>query len=163
MISSVLKKNASTGIITAMKRFSFMGICLLLFLPAAVFSGPHARAQDALPQEQSGLSQPVLVEAVMCEAIEKFKPVNQAVVFSISLGRVFCYTGFDPVPEETTIYHRWYRQDRLISSAKLVLNPPKWSSFSSMQLREADKGPWRVEIIDSREKQIKTLRFSIVD
>ncbi|HKL00374.1 MAG TPA: DUF2914 domain-containing protein [Desulfotignum sp.] len=146
-----------------MKLFSFMRICLLLFLPAAVFFGPHARAQDVLPQGQSGLKQPVLVEAAMCEAIERFKPVNQAVVFSISLGRVFCFTGFDPVPEETTIYHRWYKQDRLISSARLVLNPPKWSSFSTMQLREADKGPWRVEIVDSRNNLMKTLRFSIVD
>ncbi|MEE4365102.1 MAG: DUF2914 domain-containing protein [Desulfotignum sp.] len=131
---------------------------MLLLLPAAAFFTSHARARDTLSMDQ-----PVLVEAVMCEAIEKFKPVNQAVVFSISLGRVFCFTEFDPVPQETTVYHRWYRQDRLISTAKLVLNPPKWSSFSSMQLREADKGPWRVEIVDSREKLMKTLRFSISD
>ncbi len=136
---------------------------MLLFLPAVVFFTSHARGRDVLSVDQSGLNQPVLVEAVMCEAIEKFKPLNQAVVFSISLGRVFCFTGFDPVPEETTIYHRWYRQDRLISSTKLVLNPPKWASFSSMQLREADKGPWRVEIVDSRENLMKILRFSISD
>ncbi len=140
-----------------MKPF-FKLISMLLLLPAAVFFSSHARARDALSKDQ-----PVLVEAVMCEAIEKFKPVNQAVVFSISLGRVFCFTGFDPVPEETTVYHRWYRQDRLISTAKLVLHPPKWASFSSMQLREADKGPWRVEIVDSQEKLMKTLRFSISD
>ncbi len=136
---------------------------MLLLLPAAAFFTSHARARDTLSTDQPVLIQPVLVAAVMCEAIEKFKPVNQAVVFSISLGRVFCFTEFDPVPQETTVYHRWYRQDRLISTAKLVLNPPKWSSFSTMQLREADKGPWRVEIVDSREKLMKTLRFSISD
>lgn len=151
-----------------MKPFSFSLMCMLLFLPAAVFFGPHARAQnpladDLLSGENPLLLQPVLVQAVMCEAIERFKPLNQAVVFSISLGRVFCFTAFDQVQQETMVYHRWYRQDRLISNAKLVLNPPKWSSFSSMQLREADKGPWRVEVVDSQENLMETLRFSIVD
>jgi len=151
-----------------MKPFFFRLMCMLLFLPAAVFFGPDARAQnplsDDLPSgEHPQLLQPVLVQAVMCEAIERFKPVNNAVVFSISLGRVFCFTAFDPVHQETIVYHRWYRQDRLISNAKLVLNPPKWSSFSSMQLREADKGPWRVEVVDSQENLMETLRFSIVD
>ncbi|MCF8090975.1 MAG: DUF2914 domain-containing protein [Desulfotignum sp.] len=134
-------------------------VCLL----ASAVGVPCAPAQDQLPLIRQQPEPPVLVAAVMCEAIEKFKPVNQAVVFSISLGRVFCFTAFDPVHEETSVYHHWYRQDRLISSAKLVLNPPKWSSFSSMQLREADKGPWRVEIVDSRGKLMKTLRFSISD
>jgi len=120
-------------------------------------------AQDLEPVMESVPEPPVLVQAQMCEAIEKFMPVNPAVVFSISLGRVYCFTAFDPVYEETVVYHRWYRQDRLISNARLVLNPPKWSSFSSMQLRPADKGPWRVEIVDNREKLMKVLRFSISD
>jgi hypothetical protein len=130
----------------------------------AVVAGiPRAWAQDLEPVMESVPEPPVLVQAQMCEAIEKFMPVNPAVVFSISLGRVYCFTAFDPVYEETVVYHRWYRQDRLISNARLVLNPPKWSSFSSMQLRPADKGPWRVEVVDSRENLIKTLRFSISD
>ncbi|MCA1792524.1 MAG: DUF2914 domain-containing protein [Desulfobacteraceae bacterium] len=131
---------------------------VLLFLFAMAAAGTYVRAQD-----QPGAASPVLVQAVMCEAIENFKPVNQAVVFSISLGRVYCFTAFDPVLEQTDIYHRWFRQDRLISNAKLVLTPPKWSSFSSVQLRSADKGPWRVEIVDSQGMLMKTLRFSISD
>jgi hypothetical protein len=137
----------------------FFVVCLM----AAMGGVSCALAQDPVPQMQPVTAPPVLVQAQMCEAIEKFKPVNPAVVFSLSLGRVFCFTAFDPVPEETVVFHRWYRQDRLISNARLVLNTPKWSSFSSMQLRSADKGPWRVEIIDSRENLMQTLRFSISD
>ncbi len=133
-------------------------VAVLLFLYAGAAAGPHVLAQD-----QPKAAQPVLVQAVMCETIENFKPVNQAVVFSISLGRVYCFTAFDPVPEQSDIHHRWYRQDLLISNATLVLTPPKWSSFSSMQLREADKGPWRVEIVDNQGMLMKTLRFSISD
>jgi hypothetical protein len=139
-------------------RVLFM-ICLL----TVAVSPPWARAKDTEAVTGQLPEPPVLVRADMCETIEKFLPVNPAVVFSISLGRVYCFTAFDPVYEETVIYHRWFRQDRLISNARLVLNPPKWASFSSMQLRSADKGPWRVEIVDARENLLKTLRFSISD
>lgn len=140
-------------------------ICSLLIicLVSAVTATSRIYAQVQSPVMAPVSEPPVLVQAQMCEAIERFQPVNPAVVFSISLGRVYCFSAFDPVFEESIVYHRWYRQDRLISNTRLVLNPPKWSSFSSMQLRPADKGPWRVEIVDSRDKLLKTLRFSISD
>jgi hypothetical protein len=53
--------------------------------------------------------------------------------------------------------------DKLSTKKKLVLKPPRWSTFSSIQLREADKGPWRVEITDDDENILRILRFSIVD
>ncbi len=99
----------------------------------------------------------------MCETIERYTPVNEAVVFSIDLGRLSCYTTFDPVPEQTIIYHKWYHRGVLISSKRLTINPPRWSSFTSMQLRATDKGPWQVEVTDADGKIYRTLRFSITD
>ncbi len=104
-----------------------------------------------------------MVQSVMCEAIESFQPVNPAVVFSISQGEVFCYSNFDPVIEKTFIFHKWYKKDKLIFTMRLTLSPPKWSTFSRIQIRNADKGPWRVEIRDSDEVLLKTLRFSMAD
>lgn len=105
----------------------------------------------------------VMVQAVMCEAIENFQPRNPAVVFSISQGEVFCFSDFDPVFEKTQIFHKWYNKDNLIFTIPLTLTPPKWSSFSRIQIRSADKGPWRVEIRDENDTLLQTLRFSMVD
>lgn len=105
----------------------------------------------------------VMDQAVMCEAIENFQPVNPAVVFSISLGEVFCFSNFDPVFEKTHIFHKWYKRDKLIFTMQLTLSPPKWSSFSRIQIRDADKGPWRVEIRDMEDTLMQTLRFSMAD
>lgn len=149
--------------IPEMKIISGIYTFFLVSLFVGGFSIPRAWVQEPAPVIGPVSEPPVLIQAQMCESIERFLPVNPAVVFSISLGRVYCFTAFDPVYEETVVYHRWYRQDRLISNARLVLNPPKWSSFSSMQLRSADKGPWRVEIVDGREKVLKILRFGISD
>ena len=57
----------------------------------------------ALSQERQNVSTPpsdklTLGHAVMCEGIRDYKPENVAVVFSISIGRVSCYTAFDVVP-----------------------------------------------------------------
>lgn len=74
-----------------------------------------------------------------------------------------CFTAFDRVPRETNIYHDWIRRDSLIFRKKLVLKPPSWSSVSSIQLREADIGPWRVEIRDADGALLHVLRFSITE
>ncbi len=99
----------------------------------------------------------------MCEGIKELTPENQAIVFSITIGRVSCFTSFDPVPEETFIYHNWFCRDRLSTRIKLSLQPPRWSTFSSIQLREADQGPWRVEVTDQDGRILHLLRFSITD
>ncbi len=104
-----------------------------------------------------------LAEAVMCESIESYAPQTPAVVFSINIGKVNCYSNFDPVPEKTHIYHRWYFKDRLTTRKRLYLKPPRWGTYTSIQLREADRGPWRVEIADKDGNILKILRFSITD
>lgn len=104
-----------------------------------------------------------LVNAAMCEKIENLNPINEAVVFPVSIGQVYCLTNFDPVPNETLIYHRWYHADDLSTQVRLRLHPPNWATFSTIQLREADKGPWRVEVTDPEGRIFTILRFSITD
>lgn len=132
--------------------FRLLAVCVLvgvLFLPVGVGIAEQPRM--------------VLANAVVCERISNFRPVNPAVVFSVSQGEVFCFSEFDPVYEKTAIFHNWYKKDKLIFSMRLVLSVPKWSSFSRVQMRDADKGPWRVEIRDEDNNILKTLRFSMSD
>ena len=124
---------------------------------------PALPQQVLPPPNSSDLKKLTLVKAVMCEEIQEFEPINEAIAFSISLGQVYCYSLFDPVPEKTDIYHIWYFQDRLTAKIKLTLKPPRWKSYSTIQLREADKGAWRVEITDSKGQRLKVLRFSITE
>ncbi|TKB25885.1 DUF2914 domain-containing protein [Desulfopila sp. IMCC35006] len=134
-------------------------LCLIVAL-ALVLTTPDAAWNQEASAPSAG---PVLIKAVMCESIQKLEPVNQAVVFSIDLGRVSCFTEFDQVVTQTVIYHKWYHKGNLISAKQLSLNPPRWSSVSSMQLRDADKGPWQVAVTDENDNLLYTLRFSITD
>jgi hypothetical protein len=129
---------------------------------SAVLSFPYALHASA--DEKGGASDPPkLVRALMCERIEGYMPVHHAVVFSIDVGQISCYTSFDNVRKTTHTLHKWYRRDTLITSKRLTLKSPSWSTYSSIQLRQADKGPWRVEIYNANTKLLKTLRFSVTD
>ena len=141
-------------------------LCALFFVLLCLDVFPSSRA---LPQDnQNPLPPPVykkltLVDATMCEGIKEYIPQNQAIVFSVTIGKVSCFTSFDPVPEKTFIYHDWFYRDELSTRIKLSLQPPCWSTFSSIQLREADKGPWRVEVIDHEGNIFSVLSFSVTD
>jgi hypothetical protein len=138
-------------------------IIIFLFL---ISTSPYIVTASCAENNLEGrmnLQAPVLIDAAMGEGIKDGALQNQAVVFSVMLGRVICHSSFDPVPQRTFIYHNWYFRDRLSTKIRLVLMPPRWSTYSYIQLREADKGPWRVEITTEDGRILKVLRFSITD
>jgi len=148
------------------KTWKWMGIALffpvflsLFFFPPEAFSQEAGKNPPAVP-EQKKLT---LVDAAMCEGIREHNPWNRSVAISASGGQACCFTSFDPVPENTFIYHKWYLREKLIYKIKLTLNTPRWSTFSKIRLRSSDKGPWRVEISDREGKILAVLRFSIVE
>ena len=104
-----------------------------------------------------------VVRARTCEEMSNLQPVNQTVVFSASRDKAFCFAEIEGIVTTTHIYHNWIRRDKHVSGIKLVVKPPRWSTVSSISLRESDKGPWRVEITDMNGDILKTLRFSVVD
>ncbi|MDY6837114.1 MAG: DUF2914 domain-containing protein [Thermodesulfobacteriota bacterium] len=138
--------------------YLFAVLCLGVFLYSQALAEKNEGPSPAVADEKL-----TLVQAAMCEGIKDYNPYNEAVVFSRTIGKVSCFTSFDPVPEKMFIYQNWFHRDRLSTKIKLFLQPPRWSTFSSIQLREADKGPWRVEVTDQGGNLLHVLRFSITD
>ena len=138
--------------------------CLLAWLLGMTASPTHVLGQAKEPaSSRVETKTPTLVQAVMCEDVQGQTPLNEAIAFSLKVGKVICFTAFDPVPKTDFIYHKWFFRDALHRDVRLTLKPPRWATLSSMQLREADKGPWRVEIRDEKGRLLQILRFSIVD
>lgn len=131
--------------------FSFISIqLLLLLLPNHSLKYVNA-------------AQLKLFRALMCEEVADNIPKNPTMVFSAAKEKAVCFSMFDPVPEKTVIYHNWYHRDVPSARIQLALNPPRWSTRSSIQLRKTDIGPWRVEITDENGKVLGVLRFSVTD
>jgi hypothetical protein len=142
-------------------------ICCCLILLACLLTAPggFSAEENAAGSTAPGDGQkaPKLIQALVCENVVEGIPQEPAIVFSISRGKVSCYTFFDPVPANTFVTHNWYYRDEPSARIRLQLRPPRWATFSTIQLRETDKGPWRVEITDAAGLILKELRFSITD
>ena len=140
---------------------------LRLFILAVIFGFlfPYSATSqsDDVDASKTSAGNIVLVQALMCEDMRVLVPQNPTTVFSIERRKVICFTSFDPVPETTIVYHQWYHRDQNSAKMKLTLNPPRWSAYSSIQLRAEDIGPWRVEIVDSQGHILDILRFSITE
>ena len=124
---------------------------------------PGWSSKDNNASSDNKPDKPVLTEATMCEEIKDGLPLNRAILFSIEKGKVICFSAFEKIPEQTTIFHKWYFRDKLIYRNKLSLNPPRWTTYSSIKLRDTDRGPWRVDIVNQENHVYQTLRFSIAD
>ena len=130
----------------------------VFLLPLSSFSQEEQEATTDISAKPLTLGQ-----AVICEEIFANAPRNRTVVFSVVKEKVVCYTAFESVPEKTFIYHNWFYKDIPSSRIRLVLRPPSWSTYSSIQIRKTDIGPWRVEITDAKGQILRVLRFSITD
>jgi hypothetical protein len=143
-------------------------LALIVFAVLWHFSPLNSHAQEDAPPVATAPSEAaeqeiLLSHSAMCEKVENLAPVRSGVVFSVAAGQVFCFTSFNPVPKATVIYHRWYHRDELSTQTRLRLYPPRWATYSVIQLRETDKGPWRVEVTDQDGRIFDILRFSITD
>lgn len=151
----------------------------VLFLLIFAWFEPALAQMDAAPETDPGYSpgtdtappiEPIeedrqlsIGAASVCEAVKNGIPRNEAIVFSTTLGRVYCFTDFLNVPERSFIYHHWFFEDQKRASVKLLLRPPRWSTYSSLQLRATDVGPWRVDVTTEDGSVLRTLRFSILE
>ena len=140
-----------------------IGIFVLLCGISVFLSQAGSAQQDQTLRPAE--SPPVLnlSQAVMCEDIIANIPRNQTVVFSVAREKAVCFTSFNKVSEKTFVYHNWYYKDVPSARIRLTIQPPRWSTFSSIQIRRTDVGPWRVEITDSQGEILHVLRFSITD
>ncbi|RJR50840.1 MAG: DUF2914 domain-containing protein [Desulfobacteraceae bacterium] len=152
--------DSSGGNLSLLLRMFFAALVMgaLCLSPVRSFSQQNDQPSPSDPGET-----PVLKAAVICESLQDGSPVNAGAVFSIRTGRIFCLTSFDPMLQRRSVHHRWFHRGQLTNSQRLWIHSPPWSAASSIQLREADKGPWQVEVSDSSGRIIKVLRFSIVD
>jgi hypothetical protein len=149
---------------THLTRRSKTALVLIITLILHFGFGDLALAQtDAISSADSAASRPVLVRAVVCQSIEDLVPINEAAIFPLSVGSVACYTLFEPISKDTTIFHRWYHRDKITSVKKLNLRSPRWATYSSIQIRKGDNGPWRVEIVDGDGHVYRILRFSLTE
>lgn len=126
-------------------RFTNFFAALTLFLCANVFAQPEA-----------GIS---VNRAVVCTAVVDREPVGADSTFDDSVTSLSCFTELDGAAGK--IVHAWYHADSLRAEILLTKGAlGRWRTWSTKNMIPAWRGPWRVEVRNTRGETLAAVFFS---
>jgi len=81
-------------------------------------------------------------------------------ISSSAIKEIYCFTKVvSPDDGQREIVHAWYRKDELISRFRLPVSGTSWRTYSKKLVTRDMAGEWRVEVLDSEGKLLKSTKF----
>ncbi len=136
-----------------MKRFFFssgLGMAITALCLLIPFSS-HAQQAGALSVESASI----------CTGIANREAVDAGTSFSVSVGKLYCFSKIADIQASTEIVHVWYYGETERSRVSLGVNPPAWRTYSSKIIQAHEVGSWRVEILDASGNLLETAKFEL--
>jgi hypothetical protein len=100
-----------------------------------------------------------VTEAVLAAVIDGKSPSGVATSFAVG-ARVHCYTVLEnPSGAAQQIRHIWYRDGERRSTITLSVRGRSWRTWSNNVVSSA--GSWRVDVLDSTGKVLRSLPFLV--
>ena len=100
-------------------------------------------------------------DAAVCTDVVDRQPVDSGTSFSVSTGRLYCYTRIVGAQDPTQVVHAWYFGDEERARVTLSVGGSNWRTYSSKQLQEHEIGAWRVEVLDADGNLLETVAFDV--
>ena len=100
-------------------------------------------------------------DAVVCTNVVDREPVDSAVSFSASVGRLYAFTRIVGAADPTQVVHVWYFGEAERARVTLGVNGSNWRTYSSKVIQEHEIGAWRVEVLDADGNSLDTIQFDV--
>jgi hypothetical protein len=104
---------------------------------------------------------------LMCEFVidSLRKPINSGDEFSVTLDRIYCYSGIRNALSDRTIIYEWYFEGNYINSIPIKIGRSvHWRSWTYKTINDAQIGKWFVVIKDElTQAEMDTIHFTIID
>ena len=133
------------------------GIVVLIAAGLLLING-SAIAQETSPQG-SGLT---VETAVISEGVENREPTNAGTSFSVTAGRLYCFTKIVGAAEPLEVTHVWYFGDVERARVALGVKAAAWRTYSSKAIQAHEVGAWRVEVLGPDGAVLETVSFETV-
>ena len=106
----------------------------------------------------------VVIQTLACKKVKNNQPLYPGRRFPTDIGRVYCHTLFNNNSgKHSDIYHIWYMNGSLKAKVRIrVRDGKEIPAFSHREIKNNDKGTWKVEITDSDKKILDTVIFEVV-
>ena len=99
--------------------------------------------------------------AAIGQGIADRQPVDPGTTFSVTVGRLYCYSKITDIQSTTEIVHVWYYGDTERARVTLSVNPPSWRTHSSKIIQAHEIGKWHVKILDAAGNTLENVDFQI--
>lgn len=102
-----------------------------------------------------------ITELAVTTKIVRGKPVDSVHrISSAAVKALYCFTRLAASEElDTTIKHVWYRNGEMVGEYELPVQGRKWRTYSKKEIQRGWSGDWKVEVVDSEGKLLKTVSF----
>ena len=122
----------------------------LIVLSLVLFSAAAAAAADLQ-----------IEDAVVCTNVVDREPVDSAVSFPASVGRLYAFTRIVGASDPTQVVHVWYFGEVERARVTLGVNGSNWRTYSSKVIQEHEIGAWRVEVLDADGNNLDSIQFDV--
>ena len=99
--------------------------------------------------------------AVICTNVAGLEPADSGTSFAATVGKLYCFTKIAGAQSPTQITHVWYFDGTERARVDLAVNSVSWRTYSSKNIGSHEMGAWRVDVLDSNGKVLKTLEFEV--
>ena len=102
-----------------------------------------------------------ITEMAVTTKIVRGNPIDSVHrISSASVKALYCFTRLTSESgEETTIKHVWYRDDAKVGEYQLPVKGERWRTYSKKVVDKGLTGEWRVDVLDSEGKLLKSVKF----
>jgi hypothetical protein len=102
-----------------------------------------------------------ITELAVTTKIVKGNPIDAVRrISSASVPHLYCFTRLTAPPgTDTVIRHVWYNGEEKAGEYELPVKGEKWRTYSKKAIQKGWSGDWRVEVLDSTGKLLKTVKF----
>lgn len=104
-----------------------------------------------------------VADMAFATSMDERQPVATDTSFSAEVGTIFCFTRITGATDTSEVTHEWYYKDEEKARIDLSVASDDWRTWSSKAILENWTGPWRVMVLDSNGKVIRTKTFVIED
>lgn len=102
-----------------------------------------------------------ITEMAVTTKIVRGNPIDSVHrISSSSVKALYCFTRLtSETGEETFIKHVWYSDGAKVAEFQLPVKGEKWRTYSKKAVEKGLSGDWRVDVLDSEGKLLKSVQF----
>ena len=136
-----------------MKRLAMLPFFVVAFMTLCLVFAQRGYAEQP----------PVLevIHSAICLEVVEHACVGTNDVFPAKVGKLYCLTRVYGAKEDTEVTHVWFFGDTERARIKLDIRSVNFRTYSSKIIRPHEIGSWRVDILDSENRVLKVVEFSI--